>query len=120
MKIFITTQFADLHRWKDAPEEVEFLRFPHRHMFKVRLEIEVVEQDREIEFLTAKRMLDAAVRTRSEDELLHSLEWSCETIAVNILNRMHQAYSGRFMTCEVSEDGENGAVVSIDEEGKIC
>ena len=119
MKIFVTTQFAGLHRWKDAPEEVSFLREYHRHMFHVRFEVEVSEEDREIEFILLKKELNRLV------EILFvgtKLDASCETIARRIcdfMTRERRQCAGRACTCEVSEDGENGAIVGITKEGQF-
>ena len=44
--IKIRTQFEFVHCWKDAPEEVQFLRYLHRHDFLVSCEIEVFPNDR--------------------------------------------------------------------------
>ena len=49
--IYVTTQFEGVHRYKDAPDEVSFLRDYHRHIFKVKLAIEVMHNERDIEFI---------------------------------------------------------------------
>ena len=119
MKIFVTTQFEGLHRWKDAPEEVDFLRSYHRHMFHVRLEVEVTVEDREIEFILLKRELEHLIQImfvgRKMDE-------SCESIAriiADFMTRDKHMCAGRAVRCEVSEDGENGAAVEINKEGQF-
>ena len=119
MKIFVTTQFEGLHRWKDAPAEVAFLREYHRHMFHVRFEVEVTEEDREIEFILLKRELNDLIRVLFGGA---ELDDSCETIARRILDFMTREYhscAGRACVCEVCEDGENGAIVEITKEGKF-
>lgn len=119
MKIFVTTQFEGMHRWKDAPEEVSFLREYHRHMFHVRFEVEVTKEDRDIEFILLKRELDGLVKTLFVGVKLDN---SCETIAKRICDFMTREYgpcAGRAARCEVSEDGENGAIVEITEEGQF-
>ena len=116
MKIFVTTQFEGFHRWKDAPEEVKFLRDIHRHMFHVRVEIDVIDYDREIEFIALKTLLNnqiAAIKIAPE-----AVEYSCETYAKLILCALRKVYK-RKMLCEVSEDGENGAIVETDDKGAL-
>lgn len=119
MKIFVTTQFEGLHRWKDAPEEVSFLREYHRHIFHVRFEVEVSKEDREIEFILLKRELNHLVDTLFVGG---KLDDSCESIAKRILDfmtRKRHLCEDRAARCEVSEDGENGAIVEITKEGQF-
>ena len=119
MRIFITTQFEGLHRWKDAPEEVSFLRAYHRHIFHVRFEVDVTEEDREIEFVLLKRELTKLVNTLFAGT---NLDDSCESIAKKIVDFMTRSYGpcpNRAARCEVSEDGENGAIVEITKEGQF-
>lgn len=119
MKIFVTTQFEGLHRWKDAPEEVSFLREYHRHMFHVRFEAEVTKEDRDIEFILLKRELNSLVETLFVGVKLDN---SCEMIAKRIcdfMTRERHLCAGRAARCEVSEDGENGAIVEITKEGQF-
>ena len=103
-KIFVTAQFESIHCWPAAVEEVSFLQYPHRHMFHVRVEWEVDHDDRAREFLMEKRrVVDAAKDLEKEDKVLN---WSCEMWAKALLNRLNAN------SVEVSEDGENGAVVT--------
>ena len=119
MKLFVTTQFEGLHRWKDAPDEVAFLRAYHRHIFHIRFEVEVVEEDRELEFILLKRELEHLVQLLLVGR---NLDESCESIAKNIVDfmtRVGHMCEGRAARCEVSEDGENGAIVEITKEGQF-
>lgn len=102
-KIFITAQFESIHCWPAAVEEVSFLQYPHRHMFHVRVEWEVDHDDRAREFLIEKRRVIDAAKHLEEHE--NVLAWSCEMWAKALLNRLNADL------VEVSEDGENGAVV---------
>ena len=118
MKIFVTTQFEGLHRWKDAPEEVGFLREYHRHMFHVRFEVEVTEEDRELEFILVKRELNRLLKNYERA----SFDLSCESLAkliVDFMTRKGAICEGRDCSCEISEDGENGAIVGITKEGQF-
>ncbi len=99
--VFITTQFEGFHRWKDAPDKWAYLRDWHRHIFHVRLEIPVEHNNRDIEFIDLK--------ARVHDYLCgwtNRFELSCEQIAGDLLAKFSAS------RVEVSEDGENGAVVA--------
>ena len=60
--IYINTQFEGFHCWKEAPIEVSFLRNFHRHMFKVKVWIEVRSNDREIEFFMFKKDVNNIIK----------------------------------------------------------
>lgn len=102
MTVFCTTQFEGFHRWPDAPDEVAFLRERHRHIFHVRLEVEVNHDDRNIEFILLKRRLDEHIAGNLRR--VNTSTWSCETWARDIA----EAFDA--VRVEVSEDGENGSV----------
>lgn len=86
--------------WRD----VSFLAHPHRHIFHFRIEIEVFDDDRDIEFIQLKRFVE-----RSYDQgTLQLNNKSCEMIARDVHNLLSKAYPDRDMIIEVSEDGENG------------
>lgn len=94
----------------DAPDlrEVSFLAHPHRHMFHFRVEIAVVHNDRDIEFILAKRYCESLFSSGTI-EMNHQ---SCEMLAESLLNQLKDTYAGRSISVSVSEDNENGAVVS--------
>lgn len=116
MEVYIKNQFEGFHRWKTAPEEVKFLRDPHRHIFKVKTTVSVNFADRDVEFIMVQHRINEIIK--KWDDVDH-LDWSCETMAINILTELNKLYPGREMSCDVSEDGENGAVVHMTAEGKI-
>ena len=99
--IYAKSQFEAFHRWKDAPEDVEFLRSFHRHIFHVKVTFEVQHNNRNIEFFQFKRKLDFFLGGYTG----RSFEFSCEQLAEQVLVHF------RAHSVEVSEDGENGAVV---------
>ncbi len=104
--VFCTTQFEGFHCWPQAPEPVDFLRSLHRHMFHVRAEKVVNHGDREVEFILLKASLNSQIHElKKEQAKLPLPTWSCETWAIKLLERL------KLSKCEVSEDGENGAVV---------
>lgn len=116
--IFVTTQFEDVHCYLDAPEEVAFLRTPHRHMFHVKATIEVTHLDRELEFIIVKRDLEKMCQ--KVKEALKPEAKSCERIASWLARAIATKHSWitdklgvervREITVEVSEDGENGSI----------
>jgi hypothetical protein len=103
--VYATFQFEGFHFWKDAPDAVGFLRARHRHMFHVRIERVVGHNNRDVEFIMMKHEAEMAVRVLKE--IPDHESWSCERWAAEFLQLMNLS------RCEVSEDGENGAVVSL-------
>lgn len=103
--VFAKTRFTALHSWPDAPVSHEFLRQPHRHEFHVIVWAQVSGTDREIEFIDLKEKVTAYCRENFEGRNLKGT--SCEMIALQILKEFNQLYC-----VEVSEDGENGSIVS--------
>ncbi len=103
--IFIKTDFEGIHCYPGAPEEVAFLRSPHRHRFHVRIDLEVTHSNRDVEFIMFRREIDKYIAENIK-ELNHK---SCEMIAENLLEYVQQHYPERDCTIEVSEDNENGA-----------
>ncbi len=110
--IFVTFQKEGIHCYPEAPEGVEFLRNPHRHMFHFRVDIEVWHDDRDIEFILFKRELEAqySKETVGLSKYLRLDYKSCEMMADELAEYIQDAYPGRDLKIEVSEDGENGAV----------
>ena len=91
-------------------DDVSFLGYPHRHMFHFRVSIEVFHDDREIEFIQFSRWLQ-----RLFSENVMTLDYkSCEMIADEMFLEIRKKYgSNREVHIEVSEDGENGCVVTF-------
>lgn len=109
--IYVTFQFEWFHRRPDAPEEVAFLRNEHRHMFHVKAKIEVLHEDRELEFILVKRELESQINNMLEAIGDHrSCEMMASWFATYILKR-YPTPKGRGISVEVSEDGENGGIV---------
>lgn len=101
MCIFVTVEFEAFHQWADAPEHVAFLRDLHRHIFHVRITKPVGHANRDIEFITLKREVTSYIREFMEGQVLGS----CEMIASRLMGQFDA------VQVEVSEDGENGAIV---------
>lgn len=108
MEVYCRTRFEGFHKWPDAPDEVAFLRDRHRHEFHVELTVSVDHDNRDVEFILLKRELDEFIQATlldGRDTL------SCEQMGVEIADHFSDVY-GPGVTVDVSEDGENGAVVS--------
>lgn len=107
--VYITSAFTGYHRWVNAPASVSFLKDYHRHIFCVKLIVKVSHQDRDVEFFRLKEDLDVYLRVNFYGNYF---EFSCEQIAERIIDEMtHLGYC--VYSCEVSEDGENGAIVVV-------
>ena len=104
--IWVTFQKEGIHKYPDAPEGVEFLRHPHRHIFHFRVDIQVFHDDRDIEFILFKRELEG-LYAEGTLELDYK---SCEMLADDLADYIQDAYPGRHLKISVSEDNENGAV----------
>lgn len=99
-----------MHQYVDAPTEVHFLSYPHRHMLHITVQIEVFDDDRELEFIMVKRELDDFLKSLRLNAVSNR---SCEMIAHLILTFVKAEYCeiGRDIKITVSEDGENGSVL---------
>jgi len=108
--IWVTFQKEGIHKYPDAPEGVEFLRHPHRHIFHFRVELEVMHDDRDVEFILFKRELEALY-----DGGTMQLDYkSCEMMARELAVYIRAKYPGRTIAIEVSEDGENGCRLTFE------
>lgn len=112
IRIVVQARCERLHFWRDAPDEVLFLKTPHRHEFHVKLSIQVEHDNRDLEFILVKRWLQKFLEPWSRQcQRGEATESSCEQMALEILQAAHQKYRFRAAVCEVFEDGENGAEV---------
>jgi hypothetical protein len=85
---------------------VSFLRVPHRHVFHITAKTAVHHDDRDVEFIMLKREIEQYLEGKfGRPGDLDGM--SCEQLA-GILVVLFELRS-----CEVSEDGENGAVVEV-------
>ncbi len=90
--------------------DVSFLGHPHRHIFYFQVWISVTHDDRDIEFIQFKRWL----QNLYGDGILNLDYKSCEMIADDLYKEIAARYPGRSVWIEVSEDGENGAIIKWD------
>jgi hypothetical protein len=104
--IWVTFQRAGFHRYPNAPEDVGYLAFEHRHLFKFKVGIEVFHDDREIEFHQFLRWLESTGSMANLDYR------SCEMIADDLAREIQNRYPNRDLEIEVSEDGECGVTAT--------
>ena len=103
------------HFWPEAPKEVKFLSYPHRHLFYFTVWAKVQEKDRELEFFLLQKQMKTLLGTlygelyRLGFDFLNS---SCEHIASRLLRKSR----GAIFKIRVSEDQENAAIVERGEE----
>lgn len=100
--VWISAAFEGFHRYVNAPDDVAFLREWHRHIFHVKIGMEVSDLNREIEFFQFKRKVKDFLLEQYSGKYFES---SCEMIARDI----QSFFDATFVS--VSEDGENGALV---------
>lgn len=113
--IQVRTQFEGVHCYPGAPDEVAYLREPHRHIFGVCVEVEVFNEDRELEFIMVKHLINGWIGALAVTNNCYNCSaMSCEKMAELILNYSKQWVKNsdkRYWKVTVDEDGENGASV---------
>jgi hypothetical protein len=112
--IKVSFQKEGIHNYPLAPKEVEFLQYPHRHIFYFYVTLQVWHDDRDVEFILFKREL----QNLFNDVILQVDYKSCEMIADDLLDYIEINYPNRYVQVEVYEDNENGAIVN--NETNIC
>lgn len=109
-EVFCTLQVEGTHNWPDCPfDEVDYLRVPHRHVFYIKAYQRVMHDDRDVEFIMLKHSIEEYFKEKYYDDKKKLCVFgmkSCEMIASELCNIF------KLSRCEVSEDNENGAIVS--------
>ena len=123
-EVYCTLQVEGTHSWPDCPfEEVNYLRVTHRHVFHIKAYKRVYHDDRDVEFIMLKHDIsnyiinkygnvkeDRTTGTHTSTYRRYTLcefgAMSCEMIAKELCDEF------RLSRCEVSEDGENGAIMT--------
>lgn len=93
------------HKWEGAPEQLSYLAQRHRHIFEIRAQFMVFNNDRQIELISKqdeikKYLLD---KYGNKDGACEFGGMACEHIAEEIID-VFDAHS-----VEVLEDGYGGA-----------
>lgn len=113
-QIVVRTQREGFHSWPEAPDEVAFLRNPHRHVFHVACWFEVDHDNRQLEFFMVKRAIDTQLIYIPLGPDNNST-LSCEQIAIKLWGLLQEEnMADRLTRICVSEDGENEAVVDFE------
>ena len=118
--IWVTFQKEGIHKYPAALDDpalatgdeydVSFLGYPHRHIFHFRVAITVTHNDRDIEFIQFKRWLEKLYAEKTLE-----LDYkSCEMMSDDLFDKIAEKYPNRSVKIEVSEDGENGALIEYD------
>ena len=116
-QIWITWQKEGIHKYPAALTDpnladVQFLGYPHRHMFHFRVWIDVFHNDRDLEFIQFKRWCESLYH--GHGAVLSLDHKSCEMMADDLYIQIASRYPGRVVHIEVSEDGENGALIKYE------
>lgn len=106
------------HRYKDAPEEVWYLRNIHRHELHIEVKMEVFDDDREVEFIMLKHKIEQFIKLMNLTDPNGKYEGSsCESLASTIIAYLICEYGeNRNYQVTIKEDGENGATVIYKED----
>ena len=124
-KIWVTFQKEGTHMYPGADtdpklatggwDDVSFLGVPHRHIFHFRVWIDVNHNDRDIEFIQFKRWMERLYQEVDNSTSVLQLDHkSCEMMADDLYVQIADKYPGRAVWIEVSEDGENGALIKYE------
>jgi hypothetical protein len=118
--IWVTFQKEGIHKYPAAATDpklatgdwldVSFLGVPHRHIFHFRVEMEVFHDDRDVEFIQAKRWMESWY----QDGTLALDFKSCEMMAKELYAKCIKQWPDRDYVVQVSEDGENGCRIVFD------
>jgi hypothetical protein len=116
-QIWITWQKEGIHKYPaaltdPALADVQFLGYPHRHIFHFRVWIDVFHNDRDLEFIQFKRWCESLYS--GHGAVLSLDHKSCEMMADDLYIQIASRYPGRVVHIEVSEDGENGALIKYE------
>ena len=119
-KIWVTFRKEGIHCYPAAATDpalatgdeydVSFLGTPHRHIFHFRIWIDVLHNDRDIEFIQFKRWLENLYK----DGILQLDYKSWELMADDLYAEIAARYPDRAVWIEVAEDGENGALIKYE------
>ena len=116
-QIWITWQKEGIHKYPaaltdPALADVQFLGYPHRHIFHFRVWIDVFHNDRDLEFIQFKRWCESLYS--GHGAVLSLDHKSCEMMADDLYIQIAGRYPNRAVWIEVSEDGENGALIKYE------
>ncbi len=103
--VYCKVLFEGIHCWPDCPfDEVKYLRDPHRHIFHITAHKQVFHNDRDVEFIMLKHRIEEYLFEQYPQGYLGAT--SCEMLGHELMGAFD------LLKVEVSEDNENGAIVS--------
>lgn len=108
-EIAVSFQAEGWHCWPQAPQRRAYLRQSHRHMFHVYAALQVLHDERDVEFHDLR---DACVQWFGSGDYG---SMSCEALARQLCEQIVTTWPGRTARVVVSEDDENAAMVSIEQ-----
>jgi hypothetical protein len=108
-EVYATVIFEAIHNWPGVTsipglEEVDYLQYPHRHRFFIRVYSRVTHSDRDVEFIWLAHQVEKFLKAKFPDGQLGAM--SCEMIGQLILENFESVYK-----VDCSEDDENGAIM---------
>ncbi|MNK72235.1 hypothetical protein D3C87_917060 [compost metagenome] len=108
-EVYATVIFEAIHNWPGVTsipglEEVDYLQYPHRHRFFIRVYSRVTHSDRDVEFIWLAHQVEKFLKAKFPDGQLGAM--SCEMIGQLILENFESIYK-----VDCSEDDENGAIM---------
>ena len=111
-RIYVKFEKEGIHAYPEAAtnpilKDVSFLANPHRHIFKFKVWMSVLHNERDVEFILLKRYCESLYN----QNFLYLDNKSCETMAEELVVMLYRKYPYREITVQVSEDGENGAII---------
>lgn len=114
--IWVRTQHIFYHKYPRAKEEISFLQNLHRHLLKVKVQIEVFTNDREIEFFRFQDRVQKTMNYLLDQNRIFGYSYSCEDVGEKLIKHLQSfaTYKNRKIIATISEDGENGVVIEGD------
>lgn len=112
-EIEVKNVFVGFHCWPEAPQEVAFLRFLHRHVFTVRVRVAVGHHDRQVEFFILQNDVGNVISNNLLPHLEQERRMSCEDMALFISRFLVNVHGYTVTQISVSEDDENTAILSV-------
>lgn len=109
VEVFCSLQMEGIHCWPNCNiPEVNYLKYPHRHLFGIKAYKTVKHDDRDVEFIWLKHQIRNFLHSKFFSEELNCLDFgsmSCEMIGALLLKEF------KLVRIEVDEDKENGCLV---------
>jgi len=109
MTTVITKNYIEgFHSYPDAPLNVEFLKYRHRHVFHIECRFWVSHNNRQIEIFTMQSWIERYFKEKYGSPAEFK-EMSCEMIAEELIKVFD--VKDNCVYVKVQEDGQGGAIV---------